>query len=121
MDRTAFEAALQHDGFEVVARTMEPNTTNPEHAHEFDARVLVVAGEMTLARDGTSRAYRPGETFEITMAQPGRARPQPTPETQHFWDGTKRAGEIRLQRCDACAQGLLPAAAVLPGVRRRAR
>jgi quercetin dioxygenase-like cupin family protein len=66
MDRTAFEAALRHDGFEVVARTMEPNTTNPEHAHEFDARVLVVAGEMTLARDGTSRAYRPGETFEIT-------------------------------------------------------
>ncbi len=66
MDRTAFEAALQRDGFEVVARTMEPNTTNPEHAHDFDARVLVVAGEMTLARDGTNRAYRPGETFEIT-------------------------------------------------------
>ena len=66
MDRTAFEAALQRDGYEIVARTMEPNTTNPEHAHEFDARVMVVAGEMTLARDGTSRAYHPGETFEIT-------------------------------------------------------
>jgi len=66
MDRTAFEAALQRDGYEIVARTMEPNATNPEHAHEFDARVMVVAGEMTLARDGTSRAYHPGETFEIT-------------------------------------------------------
>ena len=65
MDRTAIEATLQRDGYEVVVRTMEPSTTNPEHAHDFDARVLVVAGEMTLARDGASRAYRPGESFEI--------------------------------------------------------
>ena len=27
-----------------------------------------------------------------------RVLPQPTPETQHFWDGCK-AGELRLQRC----------------------
>ncbi len=66
MDRTSFEATLQRDGYEIVARTMEPNTINPEHAHAFDARVLVVAGEMTLDRDGARRAYRPGETFEIT-------------------------------------------------------
>ena len=41
------------------------------------------------------------------MSEGRRARPQPTPETQHFWDGT-RAGELRLQRCNACrsqAQG----------------
>ena len=31
------------------------------------------------------------------MAEPARAKPKPTPETQHFWDGTK-AGELRLQR-----------------------
>jgi hypothetical protein len=36
------------------------------------------------------------------MAEPARAKPKPTPETQHFWDGTQ-AGELRLQRCDACA------------------
>jgi quercetin dioxygenase-like cupin family protein len=66
MDRTDFEAALQSDGYEIVARTMEPNTTNPDHAHDFDARVLVVAGEMTLDRDGARHAYHPGEMFEIT-------------------------------------------------------
>ena len=32
-----------------------------------------------------------------------RPRPQPTPETMHFWEGT-RAGELRLQRCDSCRQ-----------------
>jgi uncharacterized OB-fold protein len=41
------------------------------------------------------------------MAEPQRARPKPTPETQHFWDGTK-AGELRLQRCDACANVYFP-------------
>ena len=40
----------------------------------------------------------------------GRANargPKPTPETQHFWDGTQ-AGELRLQRCDACANVYFP-------------
>ncbi len=35
------------------------------------------------------------------MPEPGRALPQPPPQTQHLWDGT-RAGELRLQRCDGC-------------------
>jgi uncharacterized OB-fold protein len=36
-------------------------------------------------------------------------RPQPvaTPETQHFWDGTA-AGELRLQRCQACQSTYFP-------------
>lgn len=33
--------------------------------------------------------------------------PEPTPETIHFWEGCK-AGELRLQRCDACAQAYFP-------------
>ena len=41
------------------------------------------------------------------MPEPGRALPQPTPETQHFWDGTN-AGELRLQRCDACSKVYFP-------------
>lgn len=41
------------------------------------------------------------------MPEPGRALPQPTPETQHFWDGTK-AGELRLQRCDDCRHVYFP-------------
>ena len=45
---------------------------------------------------------------ELTdMAEPQRARPKPTPETQHFWDGTN-AGELRLQRCNKCAKTYFP-------------
>jgi uncharacterized OB-fold protein len=41
------------------------------------------------------------------MPEPGRALPQPTPETQHFWEGTK-TGELRLQRCDECRHTYFP-------------
>lgn len=33
--------------------------------------------------------------------------PVPTPETAHFWEGTK-VGELRLQRCDACNEVYFP-------------
>lgn len=36
-----------------------------------------------------------------------RPLPQPTPETRHFWEGCK-AGELRLQRCQACSHVYFP-------------
>jgi uncharacterized OB-fold protein len=39
--------------------------------------------------------------------EPKRVVPIPTPETEPFWQGT-RAGELRLQRCDACAHVYFP-------------
>ena len=41
------------------------------------------------------------------MADKYQPLPQPTPETQHFWDGT-RAGELRLQRCAECGHVYFP-------------
>jgi uncharacterized OB-fold protein len=43
----------------------------------------------------------------VPAPEPRRFVPQATPETQPFWDGTK-AGELRLQRCDACAHAYFP-------------
>ncbi len=51
------------------------------------------------------------------MAEPRvlrpRPLPQPTPETQHFWDGTK-AGELRLQRCLDCGEIYFPPRPLCP-------
>jgi uncharacterized protein len=41
------------------------------------------------------------------MAKASRPLPQPTPETLHFWEGT-RQGELRLQRCAECAHTYFP-------------
>ncbi|MEZ5383613.1 MAG: Zn-ribbon domain-containing OB-fold protein [Microthrixaceae bacterium] len=40
-------------------------------------------------------------------AAEGRPVPVPTPETQHFWDGTK-AGKLLLQRCERCEHVYFP-------------
>lgn len=36
-----------------------------------------------------------------------KAKPKPTPETQHFWDGCA-VGELRLQRCVHCEKHYFP-------------
>jgi uncharacterized OB-fold protein len=43
-------------------------------------------------------------TAEIDLERP---LPVVTPETAHFWEGT-RQGELRLQRCDACGHVYFP-------------
>ena len=53
------------------------------------------------------------------MPEAGRARPKPTPETQHFWEGT-RVGQLRLQRCDACDQVYFPPRPFCPACASRA-
>lgn len=66
MDRATFEATLTREGFEIVTNIMKPDMVNPEHAHSFDARLLVVDGTMTIIRDGApTRTYQVGETFEM--------------------------------------------------------
>jgi quercetin dioxygenase-like cupin family protein len=66
MDRPTFEASLISEGFQVVTVTMGPDSVNAEHAHPFDARLLVAEGSMTIIRaDGPTRTYQAGETFEM--------------------------------------------------------
>ena len=45
MNRAEFEHELEAQGFrEVVDRRMQAGEFNPEHAHEFDARLLILEG-----------------------------------------------------------------------------
>jgi len=68
MDRETFEAALARDGFQAVTVTMKPDAVNPPHVHDFEARLLVVDGEMTVARDGEAAVtYQTGDTFEMRL------------------------------------------------------
>ncbi len=71
MDRTAFETEIRAQGYsDVVDREMPAHHVNPEHRHEFDARLLVLEGEMTIACNGGERTYRAGDTFAMTAGTP---------------------------------------------------
>ena len=65
MDRLAFEAELRREGYSVVNASLKPNCCAPDHVHDFDAKLLVLGGEITLIRDGASRTFVPGECCEI--------------------------------------------------------
>jgi quercetin dioxygenase-like cupin family protein len=67
MDRVTFETELRAQGYgEVVDRRMEANAVNTEHAHEFDACLLVLDGAMTITSEGNQRTYRAGDTFSMS-------------------------------------------------------
>jgi quercetin dioxygenase-like cupin family protein len=67
MDRATFETELRQQGYaETVDRRMEAHSINPEHAHEFDARLLVLEGAMTIISEGQQCTYRAGDTFTMT-------------------------------------------------------
>ena len=72
MDRTAFEAELQREGRQVVTVTMQPNQVNPEHAHDFEARLMVVAGAMTVDYGDRRQTYNEGDTFTMHARPPPR-------------------------------------------------
>jgi quercetin dioxygenase-like cupin family protein len=57
---------LRANGYaEVLDRRMEANAVNPGHAHEFDARLLILDGKMTIASEDQERTYRAGDTFSM--------------------------------------------------------
>jgi len=62
MNRAEFETKCAAEGYgEIVDREMEADHFNGEHAHEFDAHVLVVDGEMTISRAGEPQLFRAGD------------------------------------------------------------
>lgn len=71
MNRTDFENELKAEGYtETVDRRMEANHFNPEHAHEFDACVMVVEGEMTITRGGVPQLFRAGDLCTMAAGTP---------------------------------------------------
>jgi quercetin dioxygenase-like cupin family protein len=66
MDTTEFTAAWQRDGYlEVETRQVLPDVSRAPHAHPFDARGLILAGELTLTWAGQTHTFRVGETFDM--------------------------------------------------------
>jgi len=66
MNRAEFETKCSAEGYgEIVDREMAPDHFNADHAHEFDAYVLVVDGEMTITRHGRAELFRAGDMCTV--------------------------------------------------------
>jgi len=66
MNRAEFEARCRAEGYaDIVERELAGGTVTPMHTHDFDAQLLVIGGEITIARDGAAQAYRAGDSCEV--------------------------------------------------------
>ena len=60
-DAKAFEAGLIRDGYQgIEIKELPRDYRAASHAHDFDVRALVLAGEITLTSDGGSRSFAAG-------------------------------------------------------------
>ena len=65
LTRDAFESDLRREGFDVVNGGQQPGSAEDLHAHDFDARIMVLSGEITVTRDNKAVTFRTGEHCEI--------------------------------------------------------
>ena len=68
MDRQSFETELKREGYdEVLTGSTQGPKHNAEHSHLYDVKAMVIDGAITLAWEGRTQTFRPGEIF--TMAR----------------------------------------------------
>jgi mannose-6-phosphate isomerase-like protein (cupin superfamily) len=65
MDQYEFAADLRRDGFRPVYASLRPNTNEANHCHDFDARLFVLGGEITITRDNTPETFHAGQCCEV--------------------------------------------------------
>jgi quercetin dioxygenase-like cupin family protein len=69
MNQSEFEADLRHEGYEIFYGGLQAEMVNPEHSHAWDARVLVIGGEITLTRGGKTETFHAGDSCAVPAGE----------------------------------------------------
>lgn len=86
-----FAAALRAQGYdEVLQRQWEPGAVVGTHTHPFDAKALLVQGEMWLTCGAQTRHLQPGDGFELARGVPHDERYGTAGAL--YWVGRRNAG-----------------------------
>ncbi|MBU1354839.1 MAG: cupin [Gammaproteobacteria bacterium] len=71
MTPDAFAAALEQEGFEpAVTITREGGGMLADHTHPFEAKALVLAGDIRIVTATSERVYQQGEVFHLQAMEP---------------------------------------------------
>lgn len=75
MEHEEFLGQLRAAGFEQVTTvTREPHGALEVHTHPFEARALILEGEIRISCAGRETVYRPGDVFHLAQAEPHSER-----------------------------------------------
>ena len=69
MNQSEFEADLQRQGYQVFYGGLQAGVVNPDHTHDWDARVMVIGGEITLTRSGKVETFRVGDSCAVAAGE----------------------------------------------------
>ena len=71
MEREVFRDILISEGFEeAVTVTREPDGFLGLHAHPFEAKALILSGELILNVQGAEQCYQAGQVFHLAAGTP---------------------------------------------------
>lgn len=66
MKKEEFEALLTSEGYQEIVTVMrEGGQAMEPHRHPFEAKALVLAGEIWISSEQQDRCYRPGDRFHL--------------------------------------------------------
>ena len=69
MNQTEFVADLKREGYDVFYGGLRAGQVNPDHTHDFSARIMVIGGEISIARDGKMETFGVGDSCAVTAGQ----------------------------------------------------
>ena len=71
MEREVFMKILATEGFEeAVTVTREPGGFLDLHAHPFEAKALILKGDLLLKVEGADQSYQAGQVFHLPAGKP---------------------------------------------------
>jgi len=69
MNQSEFEADLRRQGYQVFYGGLQAGVVNPDHTHDWDARVMVIGGEITLTRGGKAETFCVGDSCAVAAGE----------------------------------------------------
>src|SRR5262245_43631887 len=69
MNQSEFEADLRREGYQIFYGGLQAGIVNPDHSHDWDARVMVIGGEITLIRSGKAETFRAGDSCTVAAGE----------------------------------------------------
>jgi quercetin dioxygenase-like cupin family protein len=97
MNRAEFEADLRREGYEVREGGIDPNIHRQAHAHDFDARMMVLEGSITLVFSDKPCVYAPGDSCSVPAGTMHEEHTEA--EGVRYVSGRRSADMSVLRRC----------------------
>lgn len=70
MNQEDFRIQLADEGFkEITLVEREPNRAIADHAHPFEAKALILSGDIRIRTGGAEQTYRAGDIFHLQANQ----------------------------------------------------